>query len=327
MKPFSVSVVLCTYNGMAFLQEQLDSISQQTRPPNEVLLRDDRSLDNTLKIAHQWASAVSFPVRTTVNAVNLGSTRNFAAGIEASAGDIIVLCDQDDVWLPQKLEKITHYFTRDAAAEAIFTDGWVVDQSLNRQRLLSQEVGFRGTTITEDIQSGRILRRLSTQTLATGATMALRAELRSSIFPLPERLPRWLIHDGWIALAAALRGTLRFLEDPLILYRQHAGQQVGLASTPAGSSGRPRMRGAARREVLARFAEDTSLLAKALHTRFPNETAKLTPFDDIEMHAQARHRLPTAWQRRILPTASELLAGRYHRYAKGWRTFLADVLG
>ena len=148
------------------------------------------------------------------------------------------MCDQDDVWLPQKLSRLTDLFAQQPAIEAVFTDGWLVDQSLHRLRLLSRQVGFRGPEVQRDAASGRIVRTLAKRALATGATMAFRASLRGAILPLPEVLPRDLIHDAWIALVAALRGTLGFLDEPLILYRQHAAQQVGVS--PVRAPGQPR---------------------------------------------------------------------------------------
>ena len=264
----SISVALCTYNGAQFLPEQLDSISHQTRLPDEVVIRDDRSRDDTMEIVERWAATVPFPVRAELNATNLGSTQNFAGAIAACTGELIVLSDQDDVWLPHKLARLTDFFTSHPAIEAVFTDGWLVDQSLQRLQLLSAKVGFRGTGVQRDAASGRIVATLAERALATGATMAFRAGLRHAILPLPERLPRHLIHDAWIAIVAALRGTLGFIDEPLILYRQHAGQQVGLAS--ARAPGQPRWQGGtARRRILTDNAADAVLLEETLRGTFP----------------------------------------------------------
>lgn len=319
-----ISVALCTYNGATFLQEQLDSIARQTRLPDEVVVRDDRSRDDTVGIVERWGRGTPFPVRTEVNAENLGSTDNFATAVAACAGDLVVLCDQDDVWLPGKLERLGRFFAENRETEAVFTDGWLVDQSLQKIQLLSQKVPFRPAAVLRDLAAGRIVSTLARRSLATGATMALRSSLRETVLPVPVNLPRDLIHDGWIALVAALRGTLGFLAEPTILYRQHAGQQVGLS--PAHDPGRPRWLSAdARARIVADTADADARLVRILRARFPDLTARLGPFEERARHHAARCHLPAALARRVFPVLGELLGGRYHRYARGFRTALGDL--
>src|SRR5580698_1985958 len=98
-----LSVALCTYNGERFLPEQLASIREQSRLPDELVICDDASADQSVAIATRFAERAPFPVRIEANSRNLGSTPNFARAIELCNGDAIVLSDQDDVWLPDKL--------------------------------------------------------------------------------------------------------------------------------------------------------------------------------------------------------------------------------
>ena len=109
----SVSVALCTYNGTRYLKDQIDSIASQTRVPHELVVCDDCSSDDTVKILEAFASRAPFPVRLSVNPTNLGSTKNFAQAIALCRGDIIALCDQDDVWHPAKLERLASVFAVD----------------------------------------------------------------------------------------------------------------------------------------------------------------------------------------------------------------------
>src|SRR5689334_22293429 len=122
-----ISVALCTYNGSRYLKEQLDSIASQTRRPDEVVIRDDVSADNTVKIAQQFAETVPFPVHIHRNPENLGSTRNFESAIEACRGEIIALSDQDDVWESQKLERIETEFAADPGLGTVFSDAVLTD--------------------------------------------------------------------------------------------------------------------------------------------------------------------------------------------------------
>src|SRR5215208_90703 len=99
-------VAMCTYNGAQFVAEQLDSIAAQTRRPDELVVCDDGSDDATPEIIREFAHRASFPLRFYVNETNLGSTRNFERAISLCEGDFIALADQDDVWLPEKLERL-----------------------------------------------------------------------------------------------------------------------------------------------------------------------------------------------------------------------------
>lgn len=101
----SISVAMCTYNGSAFLQEQLDSIAAQTRLPDELVICDDGSSDSTVDIVERFAHGVSFRVQLFRNPQNLGSTRNFEQAMRLCTGDLIALSDQDDVWMPEKLAR------------------------------------------------------------------------------------------------------------------------------------------------------------------------------------------------------------------------------
>ena len=99
------SVALCSYNGAKFILEQLDSIAAQTRTPDELVICDDGSCDATIAEVANFASRASFPVRVHVNEAVLGPTKNFERAIALSGGDVIALCDQDDVWHSDKLAR------------------------------------------------------------------------------------------------------------------------------------------------------------------------------------------------------------------------------
>ena len=97
VKSSTVSVALCTYNGERFLQEQLDSIAMQTWTPDEVVVGDDGSSDSTLEILERWKQSVPFSVRIERNERNLGFAKNFESTLSRCTGDVVFLCDQDDV--------------------------------------------------------------------------------------------------------------------------------------------------------------------------------------------------------------------------------------
>ena len=104
-EPPLVSVVLGTYNGEAYLQDQLRSVLAQTYPALEIIAIDDGSRDRTVDILREYA-ARDPRMRVTVNERNLGFIRNFEKGCRLARGEYIALCDQDDYWFPDKIEKM-----------------------------------------------------------------------------------------------------------------------------------------------------------------------------------------------------------------------------
>src|SRR3974390_3258095 len=125
----TVSVVLCTYNGARYLREQLESIARQSRQPAEMVVCDDGSEDDTVTILRGFASEVSFPVRIFQNPHRLGSTRNFDQGIGLASGEFIALCDQDDVWAPEKLEYLANMLISDPSVGGVFSDADLIDEN------------------------------------------------------------------------------------------------------------------------------------------------------------------------------------------------------
>src|SRR5262245_48111587 len=116
------SVAMCTYNGSRYLSAQLDSIGTQTRPPDELMICDDGSVDDTVQLIEKFADSAPFVVRLEVNSANLGSTKNFEKAIQRCKGDLIALADQDDVWLPRKLELLEAEFQRSPNVGLVFSD-------------------------------------------------------------------------------------------------------------------------------------------------------------------------------------------------------------
>jgi len=125
-----VSIALCTYNGAPYLLEQLQSFCLQTRLPDELIVCDDGSTDDTLRILDDFARNAPFLVQTYTNDHNLGYARNFEKAVSLCTGDIIFLSDQDDVWSVSKVEKVYDRFLLDRRLELVFTDAELVNENL-----------------------------------------------------------------------------------------------------------------------------------------------------------------------------------------------------
>ncbi len=225
-KPPKISVALCTYNGAKFLSEQLESFKNQTRPPDEIVVGDDCSSDDTIKIIKNFAETAPFPVHLKINEKNLGSTKNFEQTISRCTGDLIFLSDQDDIWLTKKIAAIEKEFKNNANIGIVFSDAELIDENSNLLGFTLWDFTVTKDELT-DIKNGQGFITLFRRNLITGATMAFRANLREKFMPILPDAPG-LIHDGWIALFCAIYSEITFVEKPLIQYRQHSNQQIGV---------------------------------------------------------------------------------------------------
>ena len=209
----TVSVALCTYQGERFLCEQLASLLAQKRQPDELVICDDGSVDETLPLLRRFAAAAPFPVEVHANPVTLGVTENSGQAIARCRGELIALCDQDDVWKPEKLARVAQCFADDPALDALFSDTELIDtEGRPLGRRLWQEIAFN-TREQALVETGRAIEVLADRFLATGAALVFRRRLLPAILPMPAAAarPRELLHDGWIALIAAATGKLRGL--------------------------------------------------------------------------------------------------------------------
>jgi glycosyltransferase involved in cell wall biosynthesis len=126
-----ISVAMCTYNGSRYLAEQLNSIIHQTMPPDEIVICDDCSKDDSVAIAKKILSNWKGKTQIVVNQKNLGFRKNFQKAINLCHGDIIFLSDQDDVWDLEKIQLMMYVFNTDPDVSLVFHDSQLVDSQLN----------------------------------------------------------------------------------------------------------------------------------------------------------------------------------------------------
>jgi glycosyltransferase involved in cell wall biosynthesis len=224
----NISVAMCTYNGERFLREQLASIALQTRLPQELVVCDDGSTDATIDILRNFSQSAPFAVKLIRNRETLGSTRNFENAIARCKGDIVALADQDDVWNSRKLAVLTDHLKANPQVGAIFSDADLLDDESNLlSKRLWQSIPFHPGK--ETLNSDEFRELLLRQDVVTGATLVFRSSLLSRILPIPNG---W-VHDAWIAWISVLYSSLAYSTEPLIQYRVHSGQQIGVASNSA----------------------------------------------------------------------------------------------
>lgn len=218
-----ISVAMCTYFGEEFVKEQLDSILNQSHKVDEIIICDDSSKDNTLTICEEVLKKndVSYIIKKNKN--NLGFIKNFYQCLDLCTGDIIFFSDQDDVWKPNKVEKIVQVFNDNADALLVFTDADVVNQNLEGNDSLLNGVSFDRHFLDNTEAE---INSLLNDNFVTGATMAIRKELKDIVIsnaPCKE-----CPHDYWLAFMAALNNGLYCCEEPLIYYRQHDSNTIGI---------------------------------------------------------------------------------------------------
>ncbi|MBB5063623.1 glycosyltransferase family 2 protein [Granulicella mallensis] len=224
-----ISVAMCTYNGERYLNEQLQSFVDQHRLPDELILCDDGSIDNTLSLAEEFARHAPFPVRIVRNAENLGYSRNFAKAISLCSGEVIALSDQDDLWYPQKLARLRELFSAHPEAEGIFSNGDLIDRESHK---LPGDLwaSFRFRDVDQKrLRSGHAVDVLLQRNVVTGMAFAFRRTWKDELRLMPASWP----HDAWLALLMAQAGKLLACPEHLVAYRVHENQKIGVPITSA----------------------------------------------------------------------------------------------
>jgi glycosyltransferase involved in cell wall biosynthesis len=328
MDKLRLSIAMCTYNGAQYLQEQLDSIAAQSRLPDELVVCDDRSSDSTTEIVKSFMSKVSFPVRIHINEENIRIIKNFEKAISLCTGDIIALCDQDDVWKPNKLEKILTAFAENIGAGYVFSDADLVNENL--QPLGSsflQSVAFKGNLFEQYIhgnQVGVLLKR----NVVCGATMAFRASLKSLVLPISSSA--MLLHDAWIALLASSAGFHGVpLSDSLIYYRQHTTQSIGGKDTFSKKLKRVQKTKGGEfyekhkqelLEVRDRLKQNETTFSKDIHNELNLIQQKANHYAR-RAFIRSSSNLPL----KLKAIATETLTGKYHRFSTSWQSVAKDL--
>jgi glycosyltransferase involved in cell wall biosynthesis len=224
MTSLTSGAAVITYNGLKYLPEQLDSILAQTRPVDHIVVSDDNSTDGTWEYLENWAKHA--PVRVTIvrNQPNLGLTRNFEQACSMVEADIIFSSDQDDVWLPNKVELLMRAFEENPEVLLAHSDAILVDgNGKNMGTTLLSELAVSDAE-RRAVRNGDAFKVYCRRNLVTGATAAF----RRSLFTFARPLPEGVFHDTWLALMAAVSGKVHMLEVPTIHYRQHVGNTLGV---------------------------------------------------------------------------------------------------
>ncbi len=334
MTNLRVSVALCTFNGAAFLPVQWQSLLDQTRQPDEIVVCDDDSTDQTPTLLRQLSASAPMQVAVVQNPERLGFNANFAQALSRCTGDLIFICDQDDCWLPKKIETMVAFMMAHPDIDMAFCNAELADEHLHRTgQLFWDQVQF-GTAAKNRFQAGQALDVLLFGNRVMGCATVLRRSLLDQLLPIPPVVPGY-IYDGWFGLIAAARNRIGLVDEVLQLYRTHAGQQVGATApdNPNPPVGLRNRFGRDRNEKLAPFQQKVKYLQALrdlLTDRLGSAAPGLPQLDRRLAHFARRGSLPTNRLARLIPVLQTWLSGDYARYADeaaDWRAPYLAALG
>lgn len=223
-----ISVAMCTFNGESFLREQLESIRVQTFPPSELVVCDDCSKDRTLEILYAFKESCNFPVIVIANTTNIGVNKNFENAIAHCSSEFIALADQDDIWLPTKIEEIINTFKANPNCGYVFSNADLVDSDgeyLGRD--LWKSIKFTPQRYRKYTDNDQLEVMLRDGNFIYGMTMAFRSVYKPILLPI-ESQTYACTHDSWIGLILSGIGAYGVaVSKSLVKYRQHERQLAG----------------------------------------------------------------------------------------------------
>lgn len=220
-----IDILLATWNGERYLAEQIESLLAQTSTDWRLLARDDGSTDGTTDILGRYAALHRECITIVEDSdAGLGACGNFARLMEHSDAEYVMFCDQDDVWLPEKVEHCLNAIRKlekeqePGKPALVHCDLRVVDPDIE-----TIAPSFWRYQKLNPVK-GRFLNRLLIQNVVTGCAAILNRPLARLATPIPAGAR---MHDWWIALVAAAFGNVGYLPESLVLYRQHGGNTLG----------------------------------------------------------------------------------------------------
>ncbi|MDQ2078345.1 glycosyltransferase family 2 protein [Marinimicrobium sp. ABcell2] len=218
-------VVICTYNGALFIGEQLSSILAQQPAPAGVIISDDGSTDDTLAVIEAQAHSSTVPVRI-IQGPGKGIIQNMLSALKHTRANYVFLADQDDMWMDNKAPLFCEQMRETSAPHLIFSNAWVWRPGQKLKTSLWEADGLKPENAHDP-------QKLAFHNAVQGASACVNQALIQALKPHPDIA----MHDWWLGLIAAGTGEVSVVEQPTLLYRQHAGNQVGVQAQRTHSGG------------------------------------------------------------------------------------------
>ena len=217
MNRLSVSIVIAAYNGEQFIGEQLRSLFAQTYQPSEILIGDDSENDLTCKAIENVISEAVCPVRIIRNEQRKGCSENFSSLAAAAEGDIIFFCDQDDVWLPEKIEKLVKELEAHPDIPVVFCNSCFVDKNLNDLGYTTADILNISDRAVYEINERKDIRNYIRHPLMYGHNIAFRKDFRNYFLPIPDRIKSYDLYINYVTSVK----LFRYVPENLTLFRRH----------------------------------------------------------------------------------------------------------
>lgn len=280
MEP-SVDILMSVHNGGLFLREQIDSLLAQTFRSWRLLVRDDNSSDDSVAILKEYRSRYPEKIVLITDCDGqLGACQGFGRVLQAAEAKYVMFCDQDDVWLPEKIEKSLREIARleesaPGRPAMVYTDLKVVDESL---RLVSDSFWHYQRINPAD----NSLKLLILDNVATGCAMIFNRRLKEISGPIPAEA---IMHDWWLAMMCSIYGKMAFLRDKTLLYRQHGRNDTGAEDFSVAARSRRFWQSPA---AVFRRSSKKAALVRRQASKLLEHTAR-NPVPDTEMIIPLKH--------------------------------------
>ncbi|GKQ43158.1 alpha-L-Rha alpha-1,3-L-rhamnosyltransferase [Companilactobacillus sp. RD055328] len=211
-----ISVCIATYNGSKTITRQLESILNQLDENDEVIIVDDKSIDETVEILESIKNKSSISISVIVNETNIGPIKSFEKAIKKANGEYLFFSDQDDIWLENKITQVMNEFNKNA--DLVIHDGIVVDGDL---KIIDNSWNHYNKNKLDQSLIGNII-----SNGYTGAMMAISLKLAKLVIPFPDSIP---MHDQWIFDVAKIEKLkITTISEPLMKYVRHGGNVTGM---------------------------------------------------------------------------------------------------
>ena len=216
-----IDILLASYNGKKYIEAQISSILNQTYKNIKLIISDDCSTDGTIDILKKYAQKDN-RIQLYLQERNLGVVKNIEFLLKNVTNNLYMLSDQDDVWLPEKIEKSVKYL-KENDADLVFGDLRIVDEKLNTIYESFSKYMLLDRKINKYIGSKKLNYLYN---CVTGCTVLSKKKFIKEILPFPT-ISKYMIHDHWIGLIISFNGKLAYMPEQYILYRQHGNNEVG----------------------------------------------------------------------------------------------------
>ncbi|HIX81929.1 MAG TPA: glycosyltransferase [Candidatus Erysipelatoclostridium merdavium] len=219
-----ISVAMATFNGQDYIKDQLNSIISQDKKVDEIIIVDDCSSDDTVKISKEILKNSKIDYKVIINSENKGVFYTFYQAIKYCTGELVFLSDQDDVWKKNKVKKILQKFKDDSEICLVFSNSLIFEKKIKKNNeLMFNLLNFDAKP---DRYNENLMNELIERPVVTGMTIALKREL----LPNYEKID-FMLHDEWLVWNYLVKGKVDWINEPLVYYRKHSKNVINKKNT------------------------------------------------------------------------------------------------